>query len=383
VGYLDHRVSAQALVQAVENLSEALVKVDILHPPTFPALKQSLKRAKDEGDPYDIVHFDGHGVYDRRVGLGALCFEDPKDAENLGERLMQLVYADELASELRAYGVPLIYLEACQTAQAKDDPKASVAAKLLEEGVASVVAMSHSVLVETAWRFVEPFYRTLAEGKQVGDAMLVGQLALYGDTYRFKKLGAGDLRLQDWFVPVLYQEKDDPQLIGWSQGVTATRFIEEGRQLRLGNLPNPPEHSFVGRSRMLLRLERLLEQEPYAVIRGSGGMGKTALAVELVRWLVRSGGLGTGYRRAAFVNVEPHNVQDVTGVLDTVGRQLVPKYAIATYESFEKALQPVARALRDFPTVLLFDNMESVLLDNDGNNPAGVADVTELLGLCE
>ena len=383
VGYLDHRVSAQALVQAVENLSESLVKVDILHPPTFPALKAMLKRVKDEGDPYDVVHFDGHGVYDRRVGLGALCFEDPKDGEKLGERLMQLVYADELARELRDYGVPLIYLEACQTAQAKDDPKASVAAKLLEEGIASVVAMSHSVLVETARRFVEPFYRTLAEGKHVGDAMLAGQVALYGDTYRLKKMGAGDLRLQDWFVPVLYQEKDDPQLIGWSQGATATRFIEEGRQLQLGNLPDSPKHSFVGRSRMLLRLERLLKQEPYVVIRGSGGMGKTALAVELVRWLVRSGGLGTGYRRAVFVSVEPQNVQDAAGVLDAIGRQLVPKYAVATYKSLEKALQPIARALRDFPTVVLFDNMESVLPDSEGNNPAGVADVTELLGLCE
>jgi hypothetical protein len=71
--------------------------------------------------------------------------------------------------------VPLIFLEACQTAQATDDPMASVAARLLEEGVGSVVAMSHSVLVETARRFVEPFYRTLAEGKRVGDAMLAGQ----------------------------------------------------------------------------------------------------------------------------------------------------------------------------------------------------------------
>ncbi|MEL7353969.1 MAG: CHAT domain-containing protein, partial [Cyanobacteria bacterium J06560_5] len=161
VGYLDHRVSAQALVEAVENLGEDLVKVDVLQPATFAGLKAALKRAKDENDPYEIVHFDGHGVYDRRVGLGALCFEDPRDGEKLGERRMALVYATELASELRAYGVPLIYLDACQTAQAKEDPKASVAAKLLEEGVASVVAMSHSVLVETARRFVEPFYQAL------------------------------------------------------------------------------------------------------------------------------------------------------------------------------------------------------------------------------
>ncbi|HNE04322.1 MAG TPA: TIR domain-containing protein, partial [Anaerolineales bacterium] len=140
VGYLDHRSSALPLIQAVENLGE-LVQVDILHPPTFPALKDALKKAKEAKNPYDIVHFDGHGVYDRRVGLGALCFEAPQDDKKLGQRLMALVHAHELAAELRQYGVPLIYLDACQTAQSVTDPKASVAAKLLEEGVGSVVAM--------------------------------------------------------------------------------------------------------------------------------------------------------------------------------------------------------------------------------------------------
>ncbi len=82
VGYIDHRSSAKALIQAVENLGEDLVKVDILNPPTFPALKDALKRGKAEDDPYEIVHFDGHGVYDRKVGLGALCFEDPRDKKS-------------------------------------------------------------------------------------------------------------------------------------------------------------------------------------------------------------------------------------------------------------------------------------------------------------
>jgi tetratricopeptide (TPR) repeat protein len=380
VGYLDHRSSALPLVQAVENLGEGLVKVDMLQPPTFPALKAALQRAKAANDPYEIVHFDGHGVYDRQVGLGALCFEDPRDSRTLGRRRLRLVHATELAAELRAYGVPLVYLDACQTAQATADPKASVAAKLLEEGVGSVVAMSHTVLVETARRFVEPFYRSLAEGQRVGDAMLAGQEALYGNPYRFKIMGAGDLALQDWFVPVLYQDEDDPQLFSVKVGEAAARLARKRRELRLGNLPPPPEHTFIGRSRMLLHLERLLEQEPYGVIRGSGGMGKTVLATELTRWLVRSG----CFARAAFVSVESHNVQDIKGVLDAIGRQLVPHYTVAQYgNDLAAALQPVERALRDAPTVILLDNMESVLPDHAGHNPAGVADVTALLALCQ
>lgn len=378
VGYLDHRSSAMPLVLATENLG-TLVKLDILEPPTFPALQAKLKAAKAAGDPYEIVHFDGHGVFDRRVGLGALCFEHPRDGAKLGKREMQLVYAGELAAELRDYGVPLMYLDACQTAQSQEDPQASVAAKLLEEGVASVVAMSHTVLVETARRFVEPFYKALADGKRVGDAMLAGQAALYGDPYRFKIMGAGALELHDWFVPVLYQDAADPQLFNVKQGEAAQRVAAERRALQYGKLPPTPTHSFVGRSRTLLHVERMLAQLPYVVLRGSGGMGKTATAVELARWLVRSG----RFARAAFVSVEPQNVQDVRGVLDAIGRQLLPKYTVAQYGDLAAALQPVARALQDFPTLILFDNMESVLPDHNGQNPAGVADVTELLALCQ
>ena len=378
VGYLDHRSSAIPLIQAMDNLGRSLVKVDILHPPTFKALKEALKQAKADNDPYEIVHFDGHGVYDRQVGLGALCFEDDRDSESLGQRLMQLVYAQDLAAELRHYGVPLIYLDACQTAQTKADPQASVSAALLEEGVASVVAMSHSVLVETARRFVEPFYKALAEGQRVGDAMLVAQNALYDDQHRFKVTGAGDLALQDWFVPVLYQEADDPQLFTVKPGEAATRLIHKERALKLGKLPAPPTRSFVGRSRLLLQLERLLQHNNYAVIQGSGGMGKTTTAVELTRWLVRS----EQFERAAFISVESHNVQNIQGVLDIIGHQLCHQYTAAQYgNDTAAAMQPIERALNDFSTLIVIDNMESVLPDPQGIIPAGVADVSELLKL--
>ena len=201
VGYLDHRVSARPLVNAVETLGE-LVELTVLTPPTYAALDKALQEAAGK-EPFDVVHFDGHGVYDRRLGLGGLCFEDAKDADKLEKRTMDFIDATKLAGLFREHRVPLVFLEACQTAQSQFNPAASVAASLLQEGVTSVVAMSHSVLVETARRFVEAFYRELAGGARVGGAMLVGQRVLYDDTWRGKIMGADDLRLQDWFVPVL------------------------------------------------------------------------------------------------------------------------------------------------------------------------------------
>jgi len=154
-------------------------------------------------------------------------------------RRHETVYTDRLGAELRDFRIPLVFLEACQTAQA-EAAAGSVASELLQAGVASVVAMSHSVLVATAWRFVETFYQSLAEGRRAGDAMLRGQRRLHEDSFRLHTF-TGPLHLQDWFVPVLFQEERDPQLF---QRLPSAPAVEAAAQLaaaRFGALPAPPQ----------------------------------------------------------------------------------------------------------------------------------------------
>ncbi|MGB3917115.1 MAG: CHAT domain-containing protein, partial [Thiothrix litoralis] len=373
VGYIDHRASALPLVEGVATLGE-LVQVSVLTPPTLGALEQALRRASEAGKPYHVVHFDGHGVYDQQHGLGALCFEDPQDSHELKNRRMQLVHADKLAVLLRDYRIPLVFLEACQTAQTDTDPSASVAAKLLEEGIASVVAMTHSVLVATARRFVTQFYRTLAEGQRIGKAMLAGQTELMRDTFRLPIAGAGDLHLQDWFVPILYQEQHDPQLFARLPSATAQLMTAQQRQTRLGKLPEH-EYKFVGRSRELLTVERLLEQQPYAVIRGRGGEGKTTLAVELARWLVQS----RRFERCAFVSVEQYTHPDY--VLEQLLQQLVNanhNFAAEYASDTDKALQAIRRVLENERVWIVVDNVEALLAEG-GNVGAVLGVLAKLL----
>jgi tetratricopeptide (TPR) repeat protein len=358
--YIDHRASALPLVEAMESLP-GLVKIHVLSPPTLPALRDELDRARGDKKPYHVVHFDGHGVFDRRVGLGGLCFEHPEDTGKLENRRHVTVFTEDstdkgtgLGSLLRAHRIPLVFLEACQTAQAEKASE-SVASELLKVGVASVVAMSHSVLVETARRFVEAFYEALADGKRVGDAMLAGQRQLKEDTFRGRIFGAGELRLEDWFVPVLYQEKDDPQLFKTTPAKQTQEDFYARLANRLGELPPEPETGFIGRSRDLLALQRLLREESYAVVRGQGGEGKTALAAEFARWLVRSQQI----HRAAFVSVETHGNQ--RAVVDALGKQLVKKQFSAAGD-LDESIKEIERALREQSTLLVIDNMESVLL---------------------
>ena len=50
------------------------VEVEVLYPPTLKVLAARLRDRK--APPVHVVHFDGHGVYDARLGLGYLLFEN-------------------------------------------------------------------------------------------------------------------------------------------------------------------------------------------------------------------------------------------------------------------------------------------------------------------
>ena len=129
-----------------------------------------------------------------------------------------------------------------------------------------------------------------------------------------------------------------------------------------------------------MALERLLARARFAAVRGAGGEGKTALAAELARWLVRSGRFG----RAAFVSLD--HVSDVRAIIDAIGRQLLPEranWSVAQFKNQDEALQHVDRALRDEPTLLVLDNLESILPDLSGQAPPAAPPVAGLFALCQ
>src|SRR6185295_1862206 len=173
--------------------------------------------------------------------------------------------------------------------------------------------------------------------------------------FRGRIFGMGDLRLEDWFIPVLYQEQDDPQLFTTTPAKQTQKDIQAALATRLGDLPPVPKAGFIGRSRELLALQRLLRKERYAVVRGQGGEGKTALAAEFARWMVRS----QQTRRVAFVSVETNSNQ--IAVVDALGKQLIGKN-FSVGGDLSGAIQKIERALREQATLLVIDNMESVLL---------------------
>jgi len=376
--FIDPRSSALPLVETLHELGDQ-VKIDTLSDGTFNALQKALTHAEDERDPYQVVHFDGHGVYDKVRGLGLLCFEDAEDVR-LGRerRRSHNMPAKEIGALLRDRRVALFVLDACQTAMAETNVDTSVAAELLRQGVVSVVAMRYAVLLSTAKRFVEAFYGALAKGYRIGRAMVEAQHALKSAPVRSDFGSKGPLELQDWMVPVLFQEGDDPQIFvgGVDMNPAAVEARKHDDDCRRGELHAKPLHGFVGRARDLLRIERRISRTRRVSIVGAGGEGKTALAVEAAHWFL----LSKQRERVAFVSVE--RLSDARAVLDAVGRLLVPGYSVAMVEAGgSDPIRPVKSALLKERTLLVVDNFESLiaLTDKDPTNAEAVRDIVKLV----
>ena len=203
-------------------------RVHMLRPPTFAALREHLRENKGK---YHIVHFDGHGDYSREVVQGAggadfnntsnqnpytfkatsrICFETDVDDQQLSaaeyhQRIS--VTPEQFASVMREAQVPTVIFNACRSGKLdKDaaDPFASVSAALLQAGVRNVVAMAYNLYVSAAQEFLPAFYGELFKSGSVSSAVRIGRQQLNDNPGRV--CARGTFPLQDWLVPVLYQQ---------------------------------------------------------------------------------------------------------------------------------------------------------------------------------
>jgi|GEM_PF-258765 tetratricopeptide (TPR) repeat protein len=241
-GFLDPRADPQAVMDALDAEAPGRVECEFLRPATIDALNDRL--SNESLPPADIVHFDGHGVFDADgriadsqrknevgdrddvrdrtreaggdddsdpAGMGYLLFEDAD-----GKR--DLVSAELFAQNLHRRKVALVILSACQSAmvEGQADPLAMVAARLTAAGIPAVLAMTYSVLVHTTRTLFGEFYRHLARGRRMGESLDQARACLQNHPQKYEVQRGQQrqmLELHDWFVPVLYQSGDDVPLL--------------------------------------------------------------------------------------------------------------------------------------------------------------------------
>ncbi|WP_420629084.1 tetratricopeptide repeat protein [Candidatus Leptofilum sp.] len=345
-GFIDPRTSLRPVMDALDELPD-LAQLDFCEPPTFARLEEMVSAARAAQEPYHIVHFDGHGTYLPRTGVGALAFE----RDNGQSELIAGTRMGDLLSRLE---VPLVILEACRSADLSQKPVfGSVAPALLQSGVGSVVAFSHAVHVEAAKLLVERFYRQLADSRSVGQALEEGRTRIHANRTRWLSRGpnAETIDLQDWFIPQLYQIGPDPTLI---PSATPSPRGGEGRGEEIfHNFPPPPRYRFHGRAAELLELERAFRRHNAVLFSGMGGMGKTALAREAAAWELRKG----RFSAAVF-----HSFEQKAGaerVVQLLGAALRGEDfpALSADERWETAVN----LFHQTPVLLVWDNFESTL----------------------
>jgi hypothetical protein len=194
------------------------VRLTVLRPPTFEQLARVLREAQAAGEPYHLVHFDGHGVWSedgpRKGGHGYLLFENRALDDN-----RQLVDGPALGNLLAETGVAALVLNACQSAYATppsapvtaapDNPHSetrafgSLAQEIMDAGAAGVVAMRYSVFVVTAAQFMADMYGRLTQGDALGEAASFARKQLHAQPLR--EIAFDPRPLQDWMVPVVFE----------------------------------------------------------------------------------------------------------------------------------------------------------------------------------
>lgn len=370
-GFVDPRSIARELLEEVsEHVEAGTMALEFLRPPTLPALRERLSDPKRP--PVHVLHFDGHGAFGpEQVPQDGLRFESSGQQQGMlafenEEGKGQFVTAGELAQVLQDSGVRLAVFNACQSAVGTmDDVLSSVATRLIQGGVDAVVAMSASVLVASATRFVEAFYRALAAGVAVPLAQERARQALHDDprrhlTHRYQEDEGEPVKLRDWWLPHYYQQrpllfKPTPTAPLPPARTRKKPPVDVSLPVFSEDMPGEPRYGFSGRALELLQIERALLQKKLVVIHGFGGMGKTALAREAADWFTRT----ALYQRAYFASFEQGG--DATSLLSTLGTFLGIYDAYYHPNDTRDALAKIQRALKKQRLLVIADNLESIL----------------------
>jgi tetratricopeptide (TPR) repeat protein len=262
-------------------------RFEVLRPPTFEAFQLALRSAAEQGQPYSVVHFDGHGVHEdlsarrenrpARRRRGYLLFETPFEPNR-----PDYINAPALGEALAAGGSPILILNACRSARAEIwseqmgnlRPLGSLADELMRLGQPAVLAMQYNVEVETASRFIADLYQGLADRGSLSEAVQDGRRNLFGDSTR---AGADHhLKIHDWVVPVLFEA------FPHSLGLDQRPLLHQRRH------SHKPANASIGADDTLMAIERAFQIAPVVVLSGPVGSGKTRLAAEFAGWDART-----------------------------------------------------------------------------------------------
>ncbi len=390
------RSVASRVISGLSKEWSARFQLDVLRPPTFDQLGRVLRKAKAEGKPYHVFHFDGHGTYadlgssagfgrlskdtfaGKRFGpCGYLLFENPHQEENMG-----LVDGTKLGNLLREAEVPILVLNACRSAYAESPNEpistqdaeqmdahsrirafGSLAQEAMHAGLSGVVAMRYVVYVATAAQFIANFYDYLVQGRTLEEAVNLGRKNLHDQPKR--EIAFREHELQDWSVPVVFgagtlplfpkeesEKKFEIKKICENEAIPERGYLDP-------SLPSTPDMNFFGRDETLHAIDRAFDSYKVVLLHAYAGNGKTATAAEFAKWYSLTGGVDGP---VLFTSFDRH--MPLPCVLDKVGqvfgKTLEDKGIHWLTLDDDQRRSLALQMLKQIPVLWIWDNVEPV-----------------------
>ncbi|MCU0547180.1 MAG: tetratricopeptide repeat protein [Oscillatoriaceae cyanobacterium Prado104] len=362
---INFQTIARPMLEALKPIQKQ-VNLTVLRPPSLKQFEAELNARKGF---YHIVHFDGHGDFQAdskvvqtqygKLGEGVLVFEDANGNP-------EIVTAREIAQYLNDCRVPVFVLNACKSGEAGEEPFSSVAGQLVKLGAKGVVAMAYSVYATGAKHFMGRLYGELVRGQDIASAVAAGRKSMSIEKQRPSPKGL--LPLQDWLVPVLYQQEPCRPFRPTTATPSFADLMEEAdnssaiASALLVNLPDVSAYGFIGRDYDILCLERAFRQNYIVLLQGMGGVGKTELVGGFARWLVDTQGRKGGVFFTSF-----ESGAGLSQVVNQIGRKLGGEKFASLPSERQQAV--VRQYLQTNPCLLIWDNFEPVNGFPQGNQP--------------
>ncbi len=397
---LETEQSFAALERGLSPLIETgQVFLDRLEPPTFDQLVRYLSSyggagMLDDSDttiPCYVVHFDGHGAYGRLCpadGCETINEVESRKCVECGTSLSRvkpqtyLCFCDDegynrfidtqsLRDLFLSSDVRLAVFSACETAtlsveatrqqRRKIAIDTTLATALVTAQVPAVVAMPFSLQDDLSPTFMYHFYEALADGRMLEEALSRARQALL------------PMQQKSWFIPVLYRRvvegdespvpllasQDTPEEHDHPLAHLGASSIFVGREQEIQDLDQLLTAAATGESRgEVTGRQRLRPGTHHIALTGAAGIGKSALAFEVVR---RNQGKFSG----GIIGISLQDGKAFGDALIEMGHYLHIPTRLMPTSDINQRVRLVAGTLRslasrELPCLLLLDGFDEV-----------------------
>ena len=310
----------EALRRALQK-AEAHVEISVMHGATPRSLVENLY----EGN-IRVLHFDGLGSRH-----GSQVLESPHgEAHLLSPELLEHIVSE--------YGIRLVVLRTSHLAECVE--------ALRSAGVPTVVGMADTMKQDAAVAFISRFYRGLARGRPLNEAVERGRLMV--------KLLFGDEPGGENTI-VLSAEDEKASLVQTPhQGAPP---IFNSYATKPATIPES-DAPFTGRVRERVRLIKELARGGVVELCGEDGLGKTTLAREVAQWHMERGRFPGGI---FWVDMTDGGSKE--SVLNAVGSELTG-YGFRSLMPEDKEAF-INDHLRNEPSLIILDNLDTVSKDGE------------------